>query len=597
MSRRDLGTWATRGRRRRFGWAIAVVVAVAVTSAAYGATQNASWLTGGQNLENSRYQANESAIGTGNVGTLAPKSGFAGGGAFVTPGFADVSATPAVDGQRIYFPDSAGKLWALDRSTGAVAWSVDVSDYTLINEAHGAVNTFNGNPDHDYARATPAISGNTLILGTQSGKFETPEWADDHPELKGAWILAIDKNTGALLWKTRVHDHFAAFITQSAQVNGNTAYVGVASNEEAFSNQDLAAGHPYTCCTFRGKFVALDVKTGAIKWETYTVPAIAGYSGNAVWGSTPAIDPQRGAVYITTGNNYSLPADRIECVDDATTFEAKQACLPGDNFDAIMSLNMQTGAINWSYRALASDAWNTDCGLPGFSEGGTNPGNCPTDAGPDYDFGQGPMLLTAKVNGKTTDIVGAGEKSGDFSAVDRNTGALLWKTHVGPGGLTGGLQWGSATDGKRIYVAESNSANLDVKGYWSALDPSTGAELWRTSDPGTGIGGRPCTILGIDPFPGCTLAMIGIGFGYSAEGPVSVANGVVYACSLNPAGPNMVAMDAATGAIKWTYPSGSSCLGGAAIANGTVYWGTGYRSFFPLTTAGNKLFAFTPNGS
>jgi polyvinyl alcohol dehydrogenase (cytochrome) len=278
-------------------------------------------------------------------------------------------------------------------------------------------------------------------------------------------------------------------------------------------------------------------------------------------------------------------------VQNASTFSDKQACLPGDNFDAIMSLDIHTGAINWSYRALASDAWNTDCGLPGFSEGGTNPGNCPTDAGPDFDFGQGPLLFTAKVGGKQTEIVGAGEKSGDFTAVDRATGAKLWSTHVGPGGLTGGLQWGSATDGKRIYVAESNSANLNAPGWWSALDPATGAELWRTYDPGTGIGGQPCGF-----FPGCTWGAVGVGFGYSAEGPVSTANGVVYACSLNPVGPNMVAMDAATGEIKWTHASGSSCLGGAAIANGTVYWGTGYRTFAPLTTGGETLFAFTPNG-
>jgi polyvinyl alcohol dehydrogenase (cytochrome) len=59
----------------------------------------------------------------------------------------------------------------------------------------------------------------------------------------------------------------------------------------------------------------------------------------------------------------------------------------------------------------------------------------------------------------------------------------------------------------------------------------------------------------------------------------------------------MVAMDAATGAIKWTNASGSSCLGGATIVNGTVYWGTGYRTFAPLTTPGNSLFAFTPNGT
>ena len=301
-------------------------------------------------------------------------------------------------------------------------------------------------------------------------------------------MLGLNKNTGALLWRTKVHDHFAAFVTQSAQVNGNTAYVGVASNEEAFSNQDLSGGIPYTCCSFRGRFLALDTNTGAIKWATYTLPADEGYSGAPVWGSTPAIDKQRGAVYVTTGNNYSLPADRITCVDEATTFEAKQACLAGDHFDAIMSLDLQTGAINWSYRALASDAWNTDCGLPGFSEGGTNPGNCPENAGPDFDFGQGPMLLTAKIGGKQVDIVGAGQKSGDFIAVDRNTGAKLWMKNVGPGGLLGGLQWGSATDGKRIYVAESNSSFDDTPGWWSALDPATGNELWRTVDPGTGIG-------------------------------------------------------------------------------------------------------------
>ncbi|CUR55786.1 putative Pyrrolo-quinoline quinone repeat-containing protein [metagenome] len=563
--------------------AATILAASAFAATAQGSSPTATWPTGGQNLDNSRSQPMENTIGSANVANLAPKSGFATAGAFSTGG-GDVSATPAVDVNRVYFPASNGKLFAVNRSNGSVAWSLDIADLTGIKPSNGATGS-------DYARATPALAGQVLIIGTQSGKFQTPDFAAAHPDLKGAYVLGIDKATGALLWKTKVDDHFAAIVTQSAQVYGNTAFVGLASNEEAFANQDLSGGIPYTCCTFRGKLVALDVKTGQIKWQTYMLPNEPGYSGDAIWGSTPAVDPQRNSVYVTTGNNYSLPADRITCVDEATTFEAKQACLPGNQFDAIVSLNMKTGAINWSYRALASDAWNTDCGLPGFSEGGTNPGNCPTDAGPDYDFGQGPMLLKAKIGGKLTDVVGAGEKSGDFMMLNRDTGALLWKTHVGPGGLTGGLQWGSATDGKRVYVAESNSANPSVRGYWSALNPATGAELWRTYDPGTGIGGEACAF-----FPGCTWSQVGIAFGYSAQGPVSVANGVVFACSLNPVGANMVAMDAATGAIKWTFASGSSCLGGAAIVNGTVYWGTGYRSFAPLTTAGDKLFAFTLNG-
>lgn len=30
------------------------------------------------------------------------------------------------------------------------------------------------------------------------------------------------------------------------------------------------------------------------------------YSGNAVWGSAPAIDPVNKLVYIATGNNYEV---------------------------------------------------------------------------------------------------------------------------------------------------------------------------------------------------------------------------------------------------------------------------------------------------
>jgi polyvinyl alcohol dehydrogenase (cytochrome) len=65
---------------------------------------------------------------------------------------------------------------------------------------------------------------------------------------------------------------------------------------------------------------------------------------------------------------------------------------------------------------------------------------------------------------------------------------------------------------------------------------------------------------------------------------------VVYACSLDAAG-HMYAMNAATGAILWSFPSGGSCLSGAAIADGTLYWGSGYSNF-GFGTANNKLYSF-----
>lgn len=52
-------------------------------------------------------------------------------------------------------PVWAGNLQAIDRKTGQLLWSHEISDYT-------------GETD-DYARATPAIAGNMLFLGGQRG--------------------------------------------------------------------------------------------------------------------------------------------------------------------------------------------------------------------------------------------------------------------------------------------------------------------------------------------------------------------------------------------------------------------------------------------
>ena len=56
---------------------------------------------------------------------------------------------------------------------------------------------------------------------------------------------------------------------------------------------------------------------------------------------------------------------------------------------------------------------------------------------------------------------------------------------------------------------------------------------------------------------------------------MSTANGVVYACSLDQSG-HMYGLDAANGDVLWDYASGGTCNSGAAIAQGTVFWGSGY---------------------
>jgi polyvinyl alcohol dehydrogenase (cytochrome) len=104
-------------------------------------------------------------------------------------------------------------------------------------------------------------------------------------------------------------------------------------------------------------------------------------------------------------------------------------------------------------------------------------------------------------------------------------------------------------------------------GIWAAVDAATGKVLWRTADPQQTMD---------------TVAM-------------SEANGVVYAGSLAGTGANMYALDAATGDIKWKFDSGGAVVAGAAIVDGTVYWGTGYHTKvlgLPYAGDSHKLYAF-----
>jgi polyvinyl alcohol dehydrogenase (cytochrome) len=69
-------------------------------------------------------------------------------------------------------------------------------------------------------------------------------------------------------------------------------------------------------------------------------------------------------------------------------------------------------------------------------------------------------------------------------------------------------------------------------------------------------------------------------------------NGVAYGCSQDADG-TMFALDGATGAVLWDFPSGVACNSGAAIANGKVYWTTGYSAFTGEPPPGSvKLYVF-----
>ena len=322
----------------------------------------ASWNGWGIDLQNTRHQPAAAAGLTANdVPRLKLKWSF---------GFAGASASGSqvsIVGSRVFVGSRNGVMYALDRQTGCLVWAFEADAGT---------------------RSTP------VVVRAAGPNAATVYFGDAH-----AQVYALDAATGALKWKVKVEEHLDAMITGGVVFHDNRLYVPVSSLEEG-----TAVLTSYECCTFRGSVVSLDAATGKQIWKTYTIPRtpepagknsvgtqLRAPSGAAVW-SAPALDPERNRLYITTGDSYSVPA--------------------APESDSIMALAMDTGRVLWIRQTLASDAWNTACL-------GTTPAekvNCPTQSGPDHDFGSSPALVTTP-NGQR--VLLAGQKSGALSASTR----------------------------------------------------------------------------------------------------------------------------------------------------------------------------------
>ncbi|KAL3501340.1 hypothetical protein ACH5RR_035789, partial [Cinchona calisaya] len=365
------------------------------------------------------------------------------------------------------------------------------------------------------SRSTPTVAGDLLVVGIYGP----------------AVVIAVTRLTGQLVWMNQLDPRPLAQITASGTFYLGAFYVGVSSLEELLPSEQ--------CCTFRGSMVKLDTRNGAILWQTYTIPdnggKLGGYSGGAIWGSSPAIDIIRQLVYVGTGNLYIAPPNVLECqrsLNNQTTppINITQCIGPDVHFDSIMAFDINSGLIKWSTRLSGYDVFNFECLTP------NNP-DCPPGPNADADFGEAPMLLTIVNNGRLRDVAVAVQKSGFAWALDRNNGGIVWSRKAGPGSSQGGGIWGAATDGKRVYTNIANgdrlpftlapSTQTTTAGAWVALDANTGEILWTTANPSNDI----------------------------SPGPVTFVNGLLFAGSPAPTGP-FYAMDANNGAILWTYNTG-----------------------------------------
>jgi polyvinyl alcohol dehydrogenase (cytochrome) len=447
-----------------------------------------------------------------------------------------------------------------------------------------------GFPDATSAWAQPSIVDGWLFVGSQNGtvyaldaKSGCIHWffsADSGVRTAvtvgpaaggavyfgdiGAKAYALEAATGHLLWKVRVEEHALARITGAPTLYRDRVYVPMSSYEES-----QGARPEYGCCTFRGSVTALDAKSGKAVWKTYMIPdeprqrgtsligvPLYGPAGAPIW-SAATIDAKRDVLYVGTGNSYAGAAASAS--------------------DAVVALSLTSGKIQWIKQLYPKDVFISGCRVK--SE---NP-NCVDQGGPDYDFGNSP-ILAKRAHGKS--IIVIGQKSGIAWGLNPDkAGEVLWQYRAGAGGALGGIEWGSAVDAERAYFAVSDIFS-PAPGGLHAVSISSGARIWYSAPPPP-----QCP-----PGPRCSAAQ---------AAAISVIPGVVFSGSNDGV---LRAYSARDGSVIWetnterefntvnAVPArGASMLGpGPVIVAGMLYVSSGYGAFGGRP--GNVLLAYGMQG-
>jgi polyvinyl alcohol dehydrogenase (cytochrome) len=437
------------------------------------------------------------------------------------------NAQPTVVSGRVFMATDNGYIYSLDAKTGCVYWSFE----------NGAI-----------VRNSPMVGAVTGQGNTRFAVFFGDGQAN---------VFGLDAQTGRQLWKVHVDDHVVARITGSVTYHDGKVYVPVSGSEE-FS----AGVKDYPCCTARGAVVALDASTGKQIWKTYLADEpkpwkkndngvqLYGPATGGVWNA-PTIDPVRGALYVGTGDAVTPPESPLT--------------------DAVVAMDLKTGKVLWSRRAMENDLYMGGCSGPNKGE------QCPSTMGPDHDIGNSPVLVNLGGGNRALYV---GTKSGDVIALNPDDkGAVLFRVNPGGGAIgaarggRGNIIWGGASDSKTVFYG-TGAPGLQ------AVRPTDGKTAWTFTAPG--VSGRGSAALGAAPttIPGVVFEGAGDGRLFA----VSSADGKQL-WEFNTA-QTFDTVNKVTGAH-----GGAINTSGAVVVDGMVFVGSGY-GISSGASGGNVLLAF-----
>jgi quinohemoprotein ethanol dehydrogenase len=313
------------------------------------------WPTNGGDYYNRRYSP-LTEIDRDNVGRLKGVWRARLGGSGIGPQYSGEAQPLVVDGV-IYVVTGADDVFAIDVDNGEILW--------------------------DY-RANLDPSNNAVCCGWTSRGVGFGDGKIYVGQLD-AKLVALDAATGNVVWSTQAERWQAGYtITSAPLFYDGLVITGFAGGERGI----------------RGRVKAYDADDGRLVWTFYTIPG-PGELGHDTWPAnneiwkdggapvwqTPAVDPELGLVYFSTGNpgpdyNGSIRA--------------------GDNlFSAsIVAVDARTGEYRWHFQQVHHDLW-------------------------DYDGPAPVVLFDLEIDGRLRRGLAQASKTGWVYILDRTTGEPL----------------------------------------------------------------------------------------------------------------------------------------------------------------------------
>jgi hypothetical protein len=256
-----------------------------------------------------------------------------------------------VSGDIVFYPTWNGLFVALDYITCQVLWRINVTD---IISGYTPITKLQRNYSLAISRTSPQLDNEVLYFGM----------------ITHTLIVAVNRFTGTTLGITQINPYLLASVTMSPTLYNRILFVGASSYKEV---PDILPGYIY--CSFVGNFFAITFDSSNEKFEVlWNVPIIPeieaarGWSGAAVWGSQPSIDPCCGQVFIATGNMYSIPEAIVKYQDATKNITAvveglvPDPCLPRDIWqEAVLAINIKFGIVNWVRRLSVLDVFTEAC--------------------------------------------------------------------------------------------------------------------------------------------------------------------------------------------------------------------------------------------